>query len=104
MVPAEDGVGRYDGGNVGKDPPTEDPALSCEPPPLVIGETQASPAELLFQHSILFNEVLDDLGLVAIYPSGEGGEEELEREEIGHVTGIIDSMDSSRKHRVRSAI
>jgi len=35
------------------------------------------------------NEVIDDLGLVAVDPAGEGGEEELEWEEFGHCTRII---------------
>ena len=54
--------------------------------------------------TILFNQILDDLGLVTVNPAGEGGEEALEWEEIGHVPWIIDPTDSWRKPRVRSAI
>ncbi len=38
---------------------------------------------------ILFDDILDDLGLMAVDPAGEGGEEELEREEFGHGTRIV---------------
>ncbi len=56
---------------------------------LVIGESKASATELLLQDAILLDQILDDLGLMAVDPAGEGGEEELEWEEFGHCTRIV---------------
>ena len=51
---------------------------------LVIGEARATTAELFLQDTVLLDEVGDDLCLLAVDPAREGGEEELERGEVGH--------------------
>ena len=56
---------------------------------LVIGETQSSPAELLLQDAVLFDKVVDDLRLMTIDPTGEGGEEELKAEDVRHDSVIV---------------
>ena len=43
----------------------------CESTPLRIGEAQAPPAYLLFEHAILLAEIGDHLKLMAIHPAGE---------------------------------
>ena len=56
---------------------------------MVIGESKALAMELLLQHAILFDEVINDLRLMAVDPASERGEEELEWEKFGHCTRII---------------
>ena len=64
-------------------------AIRREPTTLVIGQSKAPVTELLLQGAILFDDILDDLGLMAVDPAGEGGEEELKWEEFGHCTRIV---------------
>ena len=87
-VPAQDGVGCDDGGNLAEQSTTEDLALRSESTSLVVGQAQAFAAELLLQHAVLLDEVVDGLGLVAVDPAGERGEEELEGEELGREAAI----------------
>ena len=89
MVPAQDRAGCHDGGDTRENAATEDLALRGESSALVIGEPKASPTESLLQDAVLLNEVFNDLGLVAIDPAGERGEEELEREKVGHGSAIV---------------
>ncbi len=51
---------------------------------LIVGEAVSLIADLFLQHAVLFDEVVDDLGLMAIGSACEGGEEELEWEDAGH--------------------
>jgi hypothetical protein len=55
-----------------------------ESTPLRIGEGQALPAHVLFEDSVLFPQVGDDLKLVAIYPPGEGDEQNLPSDGVAH--------------------
>ena len=57
---------------------TEDLASRREPAALVIGQSKSPLAELLLEHAVLFDEVVDDLRLMTIDPAGERGEEQLE--------------------------
>ncbi len=83
LVPAQDGVGGQDSCSLGKQTTAEDLAFGCEATALVVGESEALLAELLLQDSVLFDSLVDDLGLMAVSPACEGGEKELKREEIG---------------------
>ena len=83
-MPTQEGVGRHDRGDVGEETTTERLALRSEPATLVIGEAESTTAELLLEDSVLLDEVRDNLGLFAVDPAGEGGEQELKREEVGH--------------------
>ena len=56
---------------------------------MVIGESKTSATELLFQGAILFDEILDEPGLMAVDPAREGGDEELFLEEVGQCTRIV---------------
>ena len=67
-------------------------ALGSEAPTLVIVEAETLPTELFLEDAVLLDEVVDRLGLLAVDPACEGGEEELKREEFGHCTLIIDSQ------------
>jgi len=83
-VPAEDRVWRHDGRHLSEESPVQDVPLYCEPAALIIVEPQASTAELLLQHAVLLDEIGDDVGLLAVDPAGERGEEEPEPEEVHH--------------------
>ena len=76
--------GRDDGGDSMEQSTAEHLALGGQPAALVIGESQAPTSELFPEHAVLLDEVSDDVCLFAVHPAGEGGEEELEREGIGH--------------------
>lgn len=91
-VPAEDSVGRDDGGHLTEQPAPEGPALRGEAPALVIGQPQALAAELFLENAVLLDEVLNGLRLVAIDPAGEARQEELKTKEIGHVPTGIDTI------------
>ncbi len=69
--------------------PTEDLASGSESSTLVIGESKPSAAELFFENSVLFDEVLDDLGLMSVDPAGERRVEQLKWEEVGHDALIV---------------
>jgi hypothetical protein len=56
---------------------TESLAFGRETPALVVRETEALAAKLFLEDSVLLDEVLDDLRLVAVDPARERGEEEL---------------------------
>ena len=64
--------------------PALEHATGCKSATLIVGESETSAAELLFEDAVLFDEVGDDLGLLTIDPAGEGSEEELKRKEVGH--------------------
>jgi hypothetical protein len=89
VVPTQNGVRGDDGADASENAATEDLAFGCESTALVIGESKASATELLLQHAILFDEVINDLPLMAVDPASERGEEELEWEKFGHCTRII---------------
>jgi hypothetical protein len=68
-VPAQDGVGRHQSGELFQRTSADEAALRGEPPALRVGEAQAPTAELLAQDAVLLLEVRDDLGLVAVHPA-----------------------------------
>jgi hypothetical protein len=53
-----------------QDAAAERSALRRKPAALVVGEPQATVAELLAQDAVLLLEVLDDLALAAVHPAG----------------------------------
>ncbi len=52
-------------------------------------ESESLIAELLLQHAILFEQVIDDLSLMVLGPAIEAGEEELKGDEFGGQARII---------------
>lgn len=83
-MPTHDGVGRDDRGDAVQQPAAERLALRRESSPLVIREAKSSAAKLFLEDAVLFDEVRDDVRLLAVDPAREGGEQELKREEVGH--------------------
>ena len=58
--------------------------LCGEATALKVCQAQTVTSGLLLENAILFDEVLDNLGLVPAEPASERGEEQLEWEDIGH--------------------
>ncbi len=76
----------------------------CQSTALIVAEAESLIADLFHQHAVLFDEVVDDLGLMAIGPACEGGEEELEWEGVGHQALIMGSMGGCRMSCCCSAV
>ena len=78
-VPGHDGVRRDHGRDFLQHAATQRLSLDGEPTSFVIGETKTFAAELAFQDAVLLDEVVDDVLLMPVDPSGDGNEEELPR-------------------------
>ena len=48
-----------------------------------------TPRPLFLQNAVLLDDVIDHLALVSVDPAGEGREEQLEAEDVGHDGGIV---------------
>ncbi len=90
MVPAQDGVRGDDRRDLSEDLASELLAFDGESTALPVSQTNALAAELLLEDAIFLDQVLDGLGLMSVDPARERGKEELQGEEIGHLTPIID--------------
>ena len=84
----EDRIRRHYAGYLAEDLATQQLALHCEAPALIVGEAKPSPAELLPEHPVLLLEVVDDMVLVAIDPTGHGQEEEMQRVRRAHARSL----------------
>jgi len=73
-MPAQDRVRCHDRGNPTQQPSAESMPFGCGTAALVILQPQTVALQLLPENEVLLHEVLDDVLLVAIYPSGEGHE------------------------------
>src|SRR5262249_31632796 len=67
-----------DGRDLAQEPAAESAAFGGEASALVIGQPEASARQLAFEDSVLRHEVLDDVVLVAIDPSGEDHQQHLQ--------------------------
>ena len=75
-VPAQDRLGRHEAGELLQSAATDDLALGREASPLVIGESQPSPTELLPKYAVLLAEKVDDLQLAVVDPAGHPYDQE----------------------------
>jgi hypothetical protein len=78
------GVRRDDGTQLAQGLPSESMPLHREATPLLIGEAKALIAELLAQRAVLALEVLDDLELIPVDPTGEHRQDEVPRRHGDH--------------------
>ena len=81
-VPAENRVGSDDACHSSQRPLSESLASHGESAALGVGQPKRSTAELLAEDAILLSQIVDQILLVAIQPSGQGEDEELQR--MGH--------------------
>jgi hypothetical protein len=68
-VPAQDRVGRDQARELAQPATTDDPALGSQASPLIIGEPQPPPAELLAEDAVLLAQEVDDLELAGVDPA-----------------------------------
>jgi hypothetical protein len=77
-VPAEQGVGRDNRGHLTQ-PATAYAVCACrESPPVIIGQLQASAVQLAAQDAVFFEEIAKSLVLLAVQPTREHKEEQME--------------------------
>src|SRR5262249_33373718 len=53
--------------------------LRGEPTTLIVGEAQASGSKLLAQDTVLFLQIVDDVALLLVDPTGKRDQDELQR-------------------------
>ncbi len=76
-VPPKDGVRSNKRRNLGKSTLPDGFAADREPATLIVGQSEASAAELLLQDAVLLSKVFDYCVLMAVDPAGERGHEDL---------------------------
>ena len=74
-VPAQDGVGGDDAGDLTQQLAAEGVAPRCESAPLVIRQSKTLAAHLLLEDAVLLDEVGDGVGLLVVDEACEGDEE-----------------------------
>ena len=83
-VPAQEGVRGDERRDLRQHPPSEAVPGRCESTPLGIGEAQAPPAYLLFEHAILLAQIGNHVKLMAIDPAGESDQQHLPADGVEH--------------------
>src|SRR5262249_14054015 len=78
-VPRQQRVRRHDRGELAQHPSAERPGLCGEPTTLIVGEAQASGSKLLAEDAVLFLQIVDDIALLLVDPTGERDQDELQR-------------------------
>jgi hypothetical protein len=76
-MPAEDRIGRNNGGNLQQYFAAQDFAFDGQATTLVIAEKNSLPAQLLFEDLILGDQVFDDLLLLPVEPAGQNNQQQL---------------------------
>jgi hypothetical protein len=72
-----------------QDPATESLALGREAAALIVGQPEAPPLQLFLEDAVLLHQVLDDLLLVAVDPSGAGHKQQPQGGEVGRHRSIL---------------
>lgn len=83
-MPTQQRVGRDDRRDLAQRLTTQLARPHGESPPVVIGQPQASFAQLAAQDAIFFKEIAEDFTLLVIQPSGEDGEQQPESRGVDH--------------------
>src|SRR5262249_45427821 len=78
-VPRQQRVRRHDRRELAQQPSAERPGLRGEPTTLIVREAQASRSKLLAQDAVLFLQIVDDVALLLVDPTGERDQDELQR-------------------------
>jgi hypothetical protein len=88
-VPAEQRVGRHEGGDLAQRPTAHSEGAHREPSPVVIGQAQTPPAQLPPQEAILFEQVRECLPLSALEPAGQDHQQHVECSGVDHEPEVI---------------
>ena len=76
-MPAEDGLGSHDPGQLVEQLSSEDLAFDGQPPPLVVVEQNAFLPELLPEYPVFGAKVCDSILLPTVYPAGKDQKQQL---------------------------
>jgi hypothetical protein len=79
-MPAEDRVRCHKSRDVAKGSSADLLSQHRQPPPLIVGQLDATAAQLRLQSPVLFAQEVDDIALLLLEPSEERHEEEMEWE------------------------
>src|SRR5262245_53543074 len=74
-MPCQQCRGSDDCGDLFENPPAEPFGFGGKPPPLAIRKSKAATCELLPENTILLDEILDDMLLPLVHPTGHGNDE-----------------------------
>jgi hypothetical protein len=77
-MPAEDRVRRDKSRDVAKCGSADLMSEHRQPPPLIVGQADATAAQLRLQDPVLFAQEIDDIALLALEPAKERHEQEME--------------------------
>ena len=78
-MPRQQGVRRHNRGDVPQDAAAEGLGFRCQSSPLRVGESQPSGPELFAEDAVLLLEIVDDVALLLVHPTGERDENEPQR-------------------------
>ena len=89
-MPAQDRIGRDDGGDRFQGPPAKRFAFGSESASLIVGEEYPSTAgfELFLQDPVIFDQVGDGAGLLKSYPASERGQQKLKLDCRSHLRSL----------------
>ena len=101
-MPAQQRLRCHDRRQLGQNLPSQSFGSGGQPTSLVIGEPQASLAELFTQHPVLLAQVLDHLKLALIHPSGNSDQDKPEWIQNGR--HLVASLSAAYQIRARNRI
>ena len=81
-MPRQQGVRGHNRGDVPQNAASEGLGVRRQSSALRVGEPQPSEPELFAQDAVLILEVVDDIALLLVHPTGERDEDEPQR--VGH--------------------
>jgi hypothetical protein len=83
-MPSQDRVRRDDRGDMAQDAPSEPVAQDGEPPPIVIRQLERLPTQWASNDPTLFHETRQEASLLAIQPTSQDREHDLEGRRVDH--------------------
>ena len=100
-MPAQQRV-RSDDGHDLPQPSTAQPIRPHgESAPIGIGQLQASTTQLPAKHTILFEQIPEDFSILAVQPTGQQREQQLERGDVDHGRESISPAKSYRRRSIQ---
>jgi len=88
-MPAQQRVRRDECRHITQGGSTQPKRAYGEPPPVVVRQPQAPPADLSPQNAILFNKIRERFTLAAIQPACDGEKQQLEDRNVDHERRLI---------------
>jgi hypothetical protein len=86
-IPAQQGIGRDEGGDLEESTASSSFRAFSEATPLHVGEPDLSSTELVSEDAVLLAEILDCVVLTAVHPAGENEQEKLKPQLMHDIEG-----------------